>query len=270
MLDSDNPAPPSAHHHELELSAGLTPQAGVVADKPPTPSTMVFKSDGDECHAVESAVVAGQGDGSEAIRIAREGGGDRSASADRHADGSLSETVGGPPPRKGQSEMRVAHLLVESLNRAGESWGSPISCDEERARRGRREDGVDCRCYGPNGTLQIQVTTPEIQLWAPLHKTGQVSRRSPDNRDLVSAIWTAIEKKKLVDGRQGVVLALDATDCPAYSFRSVVAAFQRSYGRSAAVVGYKAIWMVGPSLGLVQRLDTPLPECEEHQLSVRL
>ncbi len=75
-------------------------------------------------------------------------------------------------------------------------------------------------------------------------------------RRLEDAIWAAIEKKRLVSGREKVVLALDATDCPIYSFRSVVAEFKDRFGAEVTAVGYKAIWMVGPSASLVQRLDS--------------
>jgi hypothetical protein len=257
MPDSERKMPSLARRFEIDLRATATAPAGLVADKPPAPAPPVMKSDGDEGHATEGALVDGQGGGSEAIRIAmpHEGGGERSAAADRNTDGSVTEFLAGRPPRTRESELRAARLLVERLNLDGGAWLPPVSCDEERARTSIPEDGVDCRSRGPGGVLHIQVTTPEVQLWGALARAGQVTRHSPSVRELVNAIWTAVEKKHLVAGRQCITLALDATDCPAYSFRSVVAVFQGKFGLRAAAVGYESIWMIGPSADLVQRLD---------------
>jgi hypothetical protein len=248
---------PGGRHYEITLPSVVGTQAAVVADKPPTPAVTVSRSDVDEIHITEDAVVDGVGGNPpEAIRIAREGGGARSATVDRRADGSVSETIAGPPPRKRETEIRTARLLVERWNLDGGAWEPPISCDEERQRTGAPEDGIDCRSHGPDGDVLIQVTSPEVELWAPLHKAGQITRPNCNVEDLIDAIWTAIEKKRFVSGRQGIVLALDATDCPSYSFRSVVTAFQGKFGLRAASVGYQSIWIVGPSASLVQRLDT--------------
>ncbi len=261
MPDDEGEPSPESRRYAITLVTGVETGAGMVADKPPTPAMTVRKSDEDEGHATEDAVVDGQGgDPPEAIRIAYEGGGGRSASADRNASGSVAETIAGPPPRKGQSEIRVARKLIECWNHDGASWESPVSCDEERARTGAPEDGIDCWSHGPDGDLYIQVTTPEVELWSRLHKTGQVTRQSTNAEDLVEAVWAAIEKKRFVSGRENVVLALDATDCPSYSFRSVVAAFQAKHGPRAGSVGYQSIWIVGPSIALVQRLDTTRSE----------
>jgi len=56
MLDSDGQLPPRSRHHQVDLSTTVTSSAGIVADKPPIPTTTVVKSDGDECHAVESVM----------------------------------------------------------------------------------------------------------------------------------------------------------------------------------------------------------------------
>jgi hypothetical protein len=257
MPDGEAEPLPSIRHFEMTLHATVETQGGLVADKPSAPVVTVAKADGDEAWSAEDAVIDGQGgDPPEAIRIARESGGARSVSADRRTDGSVAERVAGPPPRKGESEIRVARGLVERWNRDGGRWEPPISCDEERARTGTLEDGIDCRSHGPDGDLLIQVTGPEVALWALLAKDQEVTRLHPSTQDLADAVWAAIEKKRLVSGRQNVVLALNATDCPSYSFRSADTAFRSRFGLRAAAVGYQAIWMVGPSADLVQRLDT--------------
>jgi hypothetical protein len=209
----------------------------------------------DEVGVTDDVVVDGQGGGSEAIRIERGGPDLRSASVDRSAEGSVDVTISGSLPRKQLTELRTARLLVEHLNGAGAAWEPPVSCDDERRQTGAAEDGVDCVSCGPNGELRIQVTTPETQRWQELAKTGLVDHRGDSTEGLVEAIWASVQRKRHVSGRSKIVLALDATDSPAFAFRTVVAEFRASFGGAAAAIGYQSIWLVGPVADLVQRLD---------------
>jgi len=51
------------------------------------------------------------------------------------------------------------------------------------------------------------------------------------------------------------VLALDATDSPRAALRSVVEMFREQYGEWTAGVGFQEVWVVGPVIDLVNRLD---------------
>ncbi|MFI6850438.1 hypothetical protein OG535_40390 [Kitasatospora sp. NBC_00085] len=72
--------------------------------------------------------------------------------------------------------------------------------------------------------------------------------------DLLQALIDAIEAKRTsADGN--IVLVLAAYDSPAYALRLVVEAFRESHTGWARQVGWREIWLAGPSTDLVQRLD---------------
>jgi hypothetical protein len=102
--------------------------------------------------------------------------------------------------------------------------------------------------------LQIQVTTPEVEAQSGLARTGLVTRTASNNDSTIAAILRAVEKKSTVNGRERIVLALDATDFPVYSFRSVAEAIRRAHSPAVASVGYEAVWIVGPSIELVAQI----------------
>jgi hypothetical protein len=176
-MDGNEDEESRPRQHKINLPGGLGPEGGLVADKPARPPLAVEATD--EAGVTEDVVVDGHGSGSEAIRIARGGLDDRSASVDRSADGSLDVAVSGSLPRKQRTELRTARLLVEHLYGAGAAWEPPVSSDEERKRTGAAEDGVDCVSRGPDGELRIQVTTPETKLWRELASvTGSEATRA--------------------------------------------------------------------------------------------
>jgi len=71
---------------------------------------------------------------------------------------------------------------------------------------------------------------------------------------LVESILRSVEQKSSVDGRELIVLALDATDFPAYSLRSVAERVRSECGNLIAAAGYQAVWLVGPSVDLVSQI----------------
>jgi hypothetical protein len=216
-------------HYQMQIEAAVGVSGSLVADKPPGAS------------------------GTEAVRVSR-GDDSRVASVDRPEDGSLSEEVLGTPPRR-ETEQRTAKLLVERLNADGGSWSEPRLMDEERNRTRAQEDGVDCESQDADGaTLKIQVTSPEAELQRLLQREGAAGRQSPDEESFVDALLTAIERKAHVDGRQEHVLAIDATDFPAYSLRTVVEKVSSEHSDEVSAARFKAVWVVGPTIDLVTQI----------------
>jgi len=204
----------------------------------------------DTAAAVESCVVDGRGsDGSAHIAIDRTDVDLRVASADLSADGLVSDRIVGSAPGKHNAELRVAGYLVSRLNQLSDNdWPSPelVLADS------RHERGVDCIARKPSGEdLLIQVTTTEREVW---QRREDVHERSADISAVVEAIRSAIQAKKTRADKK-IVLALDATDSPRASFHPVVDEFRAQYGDWALHVGFREIWIVGPSAALVNRLD---------------
>jgi len=55
--------------------------------------------------------------------------------------------------------------------------------------------------------------------------------------------------------RSRLVLAVDANRTPAVCFDGVLVAFRASYGEWLSRIGFRAVWVVGPTRNLVRRLD---------------
>jgi hypothetical protein len=76
-------------------------------------------------------------------------------------------------------------------------------------------------------------------------------------QELAVDIRTAVEsksKKYSSAQRSKLLLALDAIRSPAYVHDAVLAAFLAAHGPWVASLGYRAIWLVGPTVDLTRRL----------------
>ena len=207
--------------------------------------------DEDAASSYESAVVDGLGrDGDERIAVDRGGPDPRVASANAFIAGPITDRIEGNASHKDHAELRVARYLVQRLNQLGADWR-----DLQLLRASSRDErGVDCVARDTDGrTLQIQVTTTERKAWKQLADVPSIER-STANDAVVEAIRASIENKATQADRH-VVLALDATDSVRAAFRSVAGKFREQHGRWAAEIGFQEIWLVGPAVGLVHRLD---------------
>lgn len=199
----------------------------------------------DTVSVTESHVVDGFGEGGDTIVTGGDGH-DTSVQAD--PAGPVDVRVGRRPSTP-ESELRTAQLLVQRLNQAGAQWAPPQLTNASA----RDERGVDCEASGPNEQrLKIQVTTPERAAWPELAR-GSEYRARTSAEVLVEALRVAIKAKRTRSDPE-IHLALDAVHAPAHALRSVAEAFRRQHGRWATGVGFQEIWLVGPSVDLVQRL----------------
>jgi hypothetical protein len=217
----------------------------------PEDPTIHHVFDDDVASGYESAVVDGLGrDGDERIAVDRGGPDPRVASANAFAAGPITDRIEGKASHKDHAELRVAQYLVQRLNQLGEDWHDP----QVLRASSRDERGVDCVARDSDGRpLQIQVTTTEREAWKQLADVLCIER-SAANDAVVEAVRTAIDCKA-TQADPDVVLALDATDSVRAAFRSVAGKFRDQHGRWAAEIGFQEIWLVGPAVGLVHRLD---------------
>jgi hypothetical protein len=256
MRPEDRPGCPKGHlgvTFDQHLTSQLNVVGSTVADAAPEALRWVFDNDDVQLRVTESAFIEKKGvDGSEGIRVERGGDDSRSSSADLTATGRLDDRVSGKASPKVLRELRVADLLVERLNRDGGQWRQPRRLDASA----KDERGVDCEASDPSGKiLSIQVTSVERELWRQLSRDPEVARTSPTIDDVVDAVGWAIARKGRVDGRGKITLAIDGTDSTAPSLRTVVLTFRQRHGRWARDEGHEAVWVVGPTVDLVNRLD---------------
>jgi hypothetical protein len=204
-------------------------------------------------HTSESFYVekAGPSGEIEGVSIAREGPDPRVAHADLNGSGDVVDSISHPASPKQDAELRAARLYVQRRNLVGESWEEPLLKKDDEP-----EQGVDCTALGPDGkVLKIQVTTDETEAWRVLARSSQTSfERSQAVADVVQAMRDAIERKHL-KGHPDIDLLIDATDSPAFVIGQVVDGFRQTHGRWARGP-FREVWVVGPTVGLVWRLDS--------------
>jgi len=202
----------------------------------------------DNLNSYGDAVVVHRPDSpSEAIRVVDSSG--VSITADSFEDATVTFSTERRSRHGEEGVEQICAILIERLNQSGPHWEQP--------KRPRREGGVDCEASDGEEVLKIQVTRaePSQRFWQKLSTAGQVAGCSTvdDSTDILRA---AIDRKS-VSASNDVVLALDATDTPGFAFQAVTDSFRKRHGPWAAHIGFKQIWLVGPTARLTERLDTP-------------
>jgi hypothetical protein len=157
----------------------------------------------------------------------------------------------GEPPRNEQDVQQVCGTLREALAQVGEHWG-PFIVEPETG-----NSDVDAVAEdGHGGRLQVQVTRAEQDIWGEVARTGGAETVETDERR-AAATWSAITKKSrnlALAQRAQLVLVVDANRTPGYLRRTVIEVFRAHYGDQAADLGYKVIWLVGPTADLTCQL----------------
>lgn len=218
------------------------------ADNGGEPVRHLFDADGGI--AAEHAVVDGTGPTGETIQMAGDG---RNAGASAAADGQITYWIMGRHSGKEPVELQAAKSLTEKLNELGADWDTPTVVPANA----RTERGVDCTTTSrsaPQTRLDMQVTTPERHAWERLGRDPSLFELGTTVSDIVEAIHRAVEgKQHLADPK--IVLVLAAYDSPVHALRSVAEEFLDEHGEWAGTVGFKEIWISGPTVALVHRLD---------------
>ena len=163
-------------------------------------------------------------------------------------DGQLTQGALGPGSYNEGDTLETCVRLARFLNKRGGSWTNH--------RTGSAD--VDCIFDGTTGELlSIQVVRAVVDptFWTTLSKTEEATLEE-DVPDAASLMWEAICKKKSipVSQRASLVLVLDANRTPGLAFQRVVNAFIEQHGDEAKLLGFKEIYVVGPSDDLVKRL----------------
>jgi hypothetical protein len=185
-------------------------------------------------------------DGSESIEIGSEGF--RSSSV---TGGQVQrQDFHGRPAQGEQDVLQVCRSLRAALQDEGEVWGPFSPAPTSR-------DDVDAIAENSAGdVLRVQVIQVEQVAWEPLGRHGHATLQRTVE-ELTAAIQAAAESKlrKYPDAQRGnLLLALDAIRSPAYVHDAVVDAFLADHRDWIASLGFRAVWLVGPTAALTRQL----------------
>ena len=165
----------------------------------------------------------------------------------------------GNRPQNEDDVLQVCRSLRAALQREGEAWG-PFSLWPSS------QDNVDAFARNDaEAVLRVQVTRVEREAWDALAKAKD--HQATLQRSVVklaAAIQAAVDSKgdPSPQRRKGIppaersklLLALDAIRSPGYVHDTVVAAFLANHREWATSLGFRAIWLVGPTAALTRRL----------------
>jgi len=148
--------------------------------------------------------------------------------------------------------LDTAEILARRLNSNGDTWAAP--------KRLGLNDGDDCEALDTRGPhwryppLRVQVTRPKMPdgFWQGITEGSSVPPGRAQN--LARALWDAIEDKR-PSKPQNVILAINAIRTPWFIQIEIVEAFRRQHSHDARQVGFREIWVVGPTETLTERLD---------------
>jgi len=204
----------------------------------------------DEADSTDHVILNGSGPDGETVQMAGTG---RNAGATSSAGGAVDYWIAGRHAGKEPVELKAAASLVDKLNQLGGRWASPTVITADA----RSERGVDCEAQpadGSGASLQIQVTTPQCEAWTVLARQPEPFEKSTTIDVMVESLRRAIEAKRLKSDPE-ILLVLAAYDSPAHALRSVADAFVDQLGDWAGAVGFCEVWLAGPTVELVHRLD---------------
>jgi hypothetical protein len=164
------------------------------------------------------------------------------AAADDDGAGNVRVVLDGEPQEHEEGATFAAQHVLERLNAGGGTW-QVVSVTGADA---RAERGIDVVARDANGaTLPMQVTRAERVLWRALARTGRVdSVVSIDT--IADALWTAIGAKRRTADPE-VALVLDAANTPQFALDAVMHRFRDRHAQISGRVGYREIWLAGPT-----------------------
>jgi hypothetical protein len=176
-----------------------------------------------------------------------------STSADDQG-GCVTTTVVGGSPKGEADRLRVSRTLIQKMNQLGESWNDPIEWPEQHSH-------IDCfatKANDENETLYIQVVRPIDEPWWRELAKAKTNTASGTPEEWAGIILQVAEKKRdrnSPEQRARLILAIDANRLAALTFASVAKSIREKHGDAFASMGFRAIWLVGPSASMTHRLD---------------
>ncbi len=164
-------------------------------------------------------------------------------------------SLSGKPSHGEDGTMHACELLVRRLNADGACWDLP---NESSLRN--LDAVVKSLEPGNQGELKIQVVrgVVESDFWRVYAIAGSIDEVEVSSSVCAAFIRSAIafkERKIPGDARAEIVLVLNCIETPFLCLGSVTSRFRSDSGRWVDSLGFQEIWLVGPRIDLVCRLD---------------
>ena len=194
-------------------------------------------------------------DGSESIRIASSDA--QLVEARLDPVGNLHFKMRGRSPQGEQESDRAAWILVERLNQYGGNWSPPRRPDGP-------ERGTDFVARDGDEELEIQITRAfsDRSVWRELSRASEVERAFQID-GAVDQLWEAIQAKAndiAMSARPSLVLGLDTSFPAVFAPVGLMIAFKKRHAAHVQSLGFKSVWLIGPTAALTWRIDEPFPE----------
>jgi hypothetical protein len=162
----------------------------------------------------------------------------------------IQSSLRGRPSPGEHGTVRAAALLMQKLNSLGGDWklfdrSDTVSDVDVEFRNGRGD------------VLRVQHTrAADHTLFAQLARLGATASVDDAVR-LADALLESVRRKSELppDQKRAIVLLLDAIESPAFAFGPVVDRFHERHVQEVKGFGFAAVWLVGPVVELVHRID---------------
>jgi hypothetical protein len=105
--------------------------------------------------------------------------------------------------------------------------------------------------------LDIQVVRADkSDTWRTLSRTGRASKAASPAILADALLEVARKKARLPAAQLGILLlAIDGRDTPVFAMGGTIDSFRQRHLDEVARLGFRAVWVVGPTVALVARLD---------------
>jgi hypothetical protein len=157
----------------------------------------------------------------------------------------------GRPAQRKDHVLQVCRILRTALNDQGETWGSfsepPAPADDVVA-TATDQAGV---------VLRVQVSRVDRPTAKTMARGDAVARRRSVGQRVtdIRRAMDAQARRHPATASNELLLALDAVRSPEHVEPAVVQAFLAAHHSSIAELGYRAIWLVGPTGDMSHRLS---------------
>jgi hypothetical protein len=177
-------------------------------------------------------------------------GGPKERAVSTSKTGNRTQQYEGRPSQNEGNVPEALHRLADKLNEieGHRKWKEHV---------GGEHVSIDGTLKSLDGSSEIrcQVTRVERDTLKERGKTGRATSHHDD--DVLAEKLVAAFELKLDSADPDMFLLLDANNAPAYTDKRVIKTVQRIMGESGYGGEWAQVWLIGPTLQMTRRIDTP-------------
>jgi hypothetical protein len=170
-------------------------------------------------------------------------------------NGDIIVDLSGISPQNEQDSTNVVLIFRDYLREKGN-----IILD--RLEQGQADDDFVLFYQNQQFGIQVVRALTDKKFWKNLALTGRIPQIRLSLVDANKALKAAIEHKTKIPllQRSRMILVLDAYRIPGLGLSSVVEEFRSVFGNWTRSLGFKAVFIVGPDVDFVARLDKEIAD----------